>query len=68
MGFHERGVESRVEQLCWDMIMLPWDSSSSRLEMSDKPRQFSILPPPTDDWDDMRELEEKAEYWDWGRS
>ena len=41
------------------MIRLPWDNSSKREEMSDKPRElFSILP---EDWEDMREPAEKLE-------
>ena len=41
------------------MIKLPWDNSSKREEMSDKPRElFSILP---EDWEDIREPAEKLE-------
>lgn len=41
------------------MIRLPWDNSSKREEMSDKPRElFSILP---EDWEDIREPAEKLE-------
>ena len=57
MGFQDKGVESRVEQP-WDVIRLPWDSSSRRVVMSDKPREFSIFP---EDWEDIRELVEKLE-------
>ena len=52
MGFQDKGVESRVEHP-WDVIRLPWDSSSRRVVMSDKPREFSIFP---EDWEDIREL------------
>lgn len=41
------------------MMRLPWDKPSRREEMSDKPREFSILPP--EDWEDIRELVEKLE-------
>jgi len=40
------------------MMRLPWDNSSRREEMSDKPKEFSILP---EDWEDIRELVEKLE-------
>lgn len=57
MGFQDKGVESLVEQV-WDVMRLPWDSSSRREEMSDKPSEFSILP---EDWEDIREPAEKLE-------
>jgi len=41
MGFQDKGVESLVLDL--DMIKEPWESSSKRVEISDSPREFSVL-------------------------
>ena len=76
MGFQDKGVESLVLDL--DMIKEPCESSSKRVEISDSPREFSVL---FDDWDETRpedcdmdmdwetrELVEKEEKCDWERS